>query len=413
MKKIMSRLSYFTTLLILPLCFLSFSCEKNSKIRTVDQQQLFSLNYGLYENELLLSGNNSFAPVDARIVMQDGFFYISDNYAKKIMQFTSYGDLTGIIYNDKTNPEPSFIHKIGSNSDDEQNRIKSATHNAQIYDFNQLQKIAVDSHKSIFIVDSLPNERGEFDDKENILMKEIVLHFERDGSFKGYYGQEGLGGTPFPTISDIFTTKDDEFVVVCKPRNEDFMIYWYNQSGALKWKIPILASYLPQTEEDVFISIDRIVPDYEESVLYIKTDYYRVSIDEELNVQSGIEYSYSMMHKFNIESESFSQPLEIPPYEDVITDRFAKLTYKIPYNFLGVTENQNFFFITPDETGLIIQIMSGNWQKAIKRHIKYDTIDAIHTNFSVSQDGIISGLIALTDRTQVVWWRTDGLIDKR
>lgn len=393
-------------------CLFLSSCEKTNKIRTVDQQQLFSINYGLYENELRLSGNNAYNPVEARIAMQDGFFYVSDGYAKKIMQFTSYGDLTGIIYNDKTNPEPSFIHKIGSLAENAQNGIKSATKNAQSYDFNQIQKMAIDSDKNIFIVDTLASERKELDTEENILMKEIVLHFERDGTFKGYYGQEGLGGTPFPTIADIFTTKNDELVVVCVPKNEDYMIYWYNKNGALKWKIPLLANYLPQNDEEVFTSIDRIVPDYSEMKLYIKTDYYKVSTDEELNVQSGIEYSHSLMHQFNIEEETFSTPLEIPPYEDVIVDRFAKLTYKIPYNFLGVSANQNFFFMMPDETGLIIQIMSGNWQKAIKRHIKYDTLEAIHSNFALSDDGIISALIALPDRTQIVWWRTDNLIDK-
>ena len=157
---------------------------------------------------------------------------------------------------------------------------------------------------------------------------------EKATSAKEAKAAEKRAEEPKAKSDSIPTTKNDELVVVCVPKNEDYMIYWYNKNGALKWKIPLLANYLPQNDEEVFTSIDRIVPDYSEMKLYIKTDYYKVSTDEELNVQSGIEYSHSLMHQFNVEEETFSTPLEIPPYEDVIVDRFAKVTYKIPYNFL-------------------------------------------------------------------------------
>ncbi|MDD7416860.1 MAG: hypothetical protein SPI86_02595 [Treponemataceae bacterium] len=411
MKKTNQKFIYGLIFLSVISIFLT-SCGHKKTLRTVDQIQLFTLNYGNYEDELRLEGNGQFSPINSRIVMKDGFFYVTDDYAKKIMQFTSYGDLTSIIYRQDTNPEPSFIHKIGKGEINE-NGIKSATQSAQTYDFNAIQDVTVDSHKNIFVVDQISSERQEIDTEENILLREIVLNFSRDGVFKGYYGQEGLGGTPFPTITNIFITNNDELVVVCIPRKENFIVYWFNQNGSLKWKIPVKNSFLPQSEtENSFVSIEKIIPDYSSPILYIKADYYKVSIDEELNVQSGIDYQLSLMHQFNIEKSDFEQPFEIPPYEDVITDRFSKLIYKIPYNFLGVNASGNFFFLMPDETGLVIQIMMSNGQRAIKRHIKYDTISSVHTDFSVSQEGIISGLIAGAESTQIVWWRTDSLVDR-
>nr|MCR4790143.1 hypothetical protein [Treponemataceae bacterium] len=195
---------------------------------------------------------------------------------------------------------------------------------------------------------------------------------------------------------------------------EGYTVYWFDKNGALKWKIPVLNSYLPEPESDeagdYFVTIDKIVPDQNTPTLYIKTDYYKTVNDQELNVQSGIEYKMTLLHVFDIEKESFDSPIEIPPYEDVITDRFTKLVYKVPYEFLGITDSNAFFFMVPGSQGLVLEILQG--QKIIKRHISYNMNDVVYTNFSLSKTGIISGLIAKEDKADVVWWRTDSLVEK-
>ena len=94
---------------ILFLCFTFFSCNRDSIVGTLETEELFSLNYGSFEDEFNLYTSN---PEDyfSAIAMQDGFFYISDSASKKVSQFSSYGDLLSIIYN----PETKFKKIIAS-----------------------------------------------------------------------------------------------------------------------------------------------------------------------------------------------------------------------------------------------------------------------------------------------------------
>ena len=43
------------------------------------------------------------------VTMRDGWFYIANASAGKIMVFTSYGDLIFLLYNPQTNPAPTTL----------------------------------------------------------------------------------------------------------------------------------------------------------------------------------------------------------------------------------------------------------------------------------------------------------------
>ena len=400
------------------LIILSFSCSRNQTISTIREEKLFTVNYGKYENELHLFNLSNLGYINTKLYMKDGFFFISDDNAKKIMQMTSYGDLIGIIYNPETNPEPSFLRKIqtsgSSNSDLTQQ--KTTTQTAQKHLFNKLSNIAVNSDKNIFVVDQISEERQEQDLQTKTILKEVVLRFSNDGKFIDYIGQEGPGGTPFPFIKDIFVTKNNELIVTCVI-NDGHEVFWFSPSGFLKYTIPIKTESIPLIQKDelenseVFITIDKIIPDYTKQKLFIKTDYHKTVIDTEANVQSGIEYFQTLLHPLNVENGQYEDSLVIPPYEDIVTDGFSKLTYNTSFDFLGVTESGWFFFIAPDNTGYVIQMIQPNGQRIIKRHLDYNRDKTVYLNFSLSDEGIISALLATTEKAQVVWWRTDTLVD--
>jgi hypothetical protein len=248
------------------------------------------------------------------------------------------------------------------------------------------------------------------------ILKEVVLRFTNDGKFIDYIGQEGPGGTPFPFIKDIFVTKNNELIVTCIT-NDGQTVFWFNPSGFLKYTIPIKTETIPifQDEEDdpseIFVTIDKIVPDFTKQKLFIKADYHKTVIDAESNVQSGIEYYQTLLHPLNIENGQFEEFLVIPPYEDVVTDGFSKLTYNTSFDFLGVTESGWFFFMIPDNTGYVIQMIQPNGQRIIKRHIDYNRDKTVYLNFTLSDNGIISALLATNENASVVWWRTDDLIE--
>ena len=397
---------------------LSFSCSRNQTISTIREEKLFTVNYGKYENELHLFNLANLGYINTKLYMKDGFFFISDDNAKKIMQMTSYGDLIGIIYNPETNPEPSFLRKIqtSGSSNSDLNQQKTTTQTAQKHLFNKLSNIAVNSDKNIFIVDQISEERQEQDLQTKTILKEVVLRFTNDGKFIDYIGQEGPGGTPFPFIKDIFVTKNNELIVTCVV-NDGHTVYWFSPSGFLKYTIPIKTESIPLIQKDelenseIFITIDKIIPDYTKQKLFIKTDYHKTVIDSEANVQSGIEYFQTLLHPLNVENGQYEDSLVIPAYEDVVTDGFSKLTYKTSFDFLGITESGWFFFIAPDNTGYVIQMIQPNGQRIIKRHLDYNRDKTVYLNFSLSDEGIISALLATNENAQVVWWRTDTLVD--
>lgn len=414
-------IKFFTSVLFITLILLNFSCSRNQTISTIKEENLFSLNYGKYENELQLFNLANLGNINTKIFMKDGFFFIADDNAKKIIQTTSYGDLLGIIYNPETNPEPSFVRKITNSnaigSSTENYSQKTITQSAQKHPFNNISNLAVDSEKNIFVVDQITAERQEQDLQSKTILKEVVLRFTNEGNFIDYIGQEGPGGTPFPFIKDIFVTKNNELIVTCIT-TEGNTVFWFNSAGFLKYTIPIKTESIPLVKDEYdmdsteyFVTIDTIIPDFTKQKLYIKTDYHKTVIDTESNVQSGIEYYQTLLHPLNVENGQFEEFLVIPPYEDVVTDGFSKLTYNTAFDFLGVTESGWFFFMIPDSTGYIVQMIQPNGQRIIKRHLKYNRDKTEYLNFTLSNDGIISALLASNEKVDILWWRTDSLIE--
>lgn len=414
-------IKFFTPVLFITLILLNFSCSRNQTISTIKEENLFSLNYGKYENELQLFNLANLGNINTKIFMKDGFFFIADDNAKKIIQTTSYGDLLGIIYNPETNPEPSFVRKITNSnsigSSTENYSQKTITQSAQKHPFNNISNLAVDSEKNIFVVDQITAERQEQDLQSKTILKEVVLRFTNEGNFIDYIGQEGPGGTPFPFIKDIFVTKNNELIVTCIT-TEGNTVFWFNSAGFLKYTIPIKTESIPLVKDEYdmdsteyFVTIDKIIPDFTKQKLYIKTDYHKTVIDTESNVQSGIEYYQTLLHSLNVENGQFEEFLVIPPYEDVVTDGFSKLTYNTAFDFLGVTESGWFFFMIPDSTGYIVQMIQPNGQRIIKRHLKYNRDKTEYLNFTLSDDGIISALLASNEKVDILWWRTDSLIE--
>lgn len=419
MKHFFNFILFSITLLFI---FQNFSCSRNQTITTLKEEKLFTLKYGKYENELQLFNLANLGNINTKIFMKDGFFFIADDNAKKIMEMTSYGDLLGIIYNPETNPEPSFVRNIkntkgSSTATTEEFSQNTITQTAQKHLFNQISNISANSEKNIFVVDQISQERQEQDLQTKTILKEVVLRFTNDGKFIDYIGQEGPGGTPFPFIKDIFVTKNNELIVTCIT-NEGNTVFWFNSAGFLKYTIPIKTESIPLVKDEYdmdsteyFVTIDKIIPDFTKQKLYIKTDYHKTVIDTESNVQSGIEYYQTLLHPLNVENGQFEEFLVIPPYEDVVTDGFSKLTYNTAFDFLGVTESGWFFFMIPDSTGYIVQMIQPNGQRIIKRHLKYNRDKTEYLNFTLSDDGIISALLASNEKVDILWWRTDSLIE--
>lgn len=396
---------YFVSFLCACCCFFYFSCSKNNVVESISETELFTLNYGNFEEQLSISDLNTVGEVRYGIVMKDGFFYIVDGSSKKTMELNSYGDLLTLFYNEDSQTK-ELLEKSTQNP-------LSVRHQLG-FPFDYPGKIAVDSKKCIYIVCTIPRNRQE-ESENGLLYSQAVLRFTRDGSSVEYIGQQGPGGTPFPYIRNIYTTEKDELVVVSNS-NEGMIIYWFTSDGFLKNMIPINSKDvptddIPETSNEIYWSLENVIPDTVENKLYVKIDYYSSYLDEESRVQSGINYLQTLLYPLDTETGLYGEPVSIPPYEESVVVDYSRLTYKIPYDFLGVTKNGWKYFIIKTEKGFNIEMIQNESQRILRRQFDINHEDNLFYTMSVSHEGIITALYIDKNKARVVWYRTDTLID--
>lgn len=396
---------YIVSFLCACCCFFYFSCSKNNVVESISETELFTLNYGNFEEQLSISDLNTVGEVRYGIVMKDGFFYIVDGSSKKTMELNSYGDLLTLFYNEDSQTK-ELLEKSTQNP-------LSVRHQLG-FPFDYPGKIAVDSKKCIYTVCTIPRNRQE-ESENGLLYSQAVLRFTRDGSSVEYIGQQGPGGTPFPYIRNIYTTEKDELVVVSNS-NEGMIIYWFTSDGFLKNMIPINSKDvptddIPETSNEIYWSLENVIPDTVENRLYVKIDYYSSYLDEESRVQSGINYLQTLLYPLDTETGLYGEPVSIPPYEESVVVDYSRLTYKIPYDFLGVTKNGWKYFIIKTEKGFNIEMIQNESQRILRRQFDINHEDNLFYTMSVSHEGIITALYIDKNKARVVWYRTDTLID--
>lgn len=394
----------FSSLSLVFLCFFSNSCARSKIVSTLEKEQLFELNYGNFEDELNIFDLRNVSFINTNLAMKDGFFYIANSESKKIMEMNSYGDLLTLFYNEETNPPPSFVNA---------SETSSATRKAVSYPFNQISKICVDSQKKLYVVEKLPSERQEFDQDKKVSLSNIVLRFDENSNFVDYLGQEGSRGTPFPYIKNIYANNKGELIVVCIV-GSGYEVFLFSEEGYLKYKIPIEKRNVPNPVQDnrleSFYSVDAIIPDNNFHRLYLKVDYFTNYVDESSRVQSGIDYVASYIYPLDAETGIYSEPLLIPPYQEELAEGLSKTEYSIPYDFIGVTDNNWLFFMLSSEDGLNIQMVQGDGSRILNRKLELNHAESLFSTFNLDNSGIISMLTVKKDKADVSWWRTDTLI---
>ncbi|SEQ72946.1 hypothetical protein SAMN04487977_109101 [Treponema bryantii] len=400
MRKIFLSAAMFVSALVFT------SCIKSETVQSISETELFSLPYGNFEEQLSVTDLNDVGDVRFGIAMQDGFFYIVNGESKKILELNSYGDLLTLFYN-----EDSHTARLLENS----NRPDKSIHHEISYPFDYPGMVAVDSNKNVYTVCSIPWDRQEKSDDGTTLYSHTILRFARDGSSVDYIGQQGPGGTPFPYIKNIYTTSKDELVVVAAS-SEGMLVYWFANDGFLKYMIPVTIKDAPSVADkeehsDIFLTIQNVVPDPVSYKLYVQIDYYSTYVDEDSKVQSGINYIQSMLYPLNIETGTYEDPVSVPPYEESVVSDYSKLTYRIPYDFLGVTKSGWKFFIVKTEDGFNIEMIQSESQRILRRHFNAVHSNIIYDSMCLSQDGILTALYLEKETARVVWYRTDNLID--
>jgi len=379
------------------------SCRRSNIVESVDKDELFSISYGNFEDQLNMFDLTDVGNIHTTMTMRDGFFYIANGEAGKIMELNSYGDLLTLYYNEDSGSAAFTKDKTLRNK-----------HMPIAYPFKSPGAITVDSRKYMYVVSTMPKERQEEDETGTLLYSQIVLRFSSDGTSSDYIGQQGVGGTPFPFIRNIYTTADDELVVVCTTM-EGSMVYWFSATGFLMYKIPIITRDVPKmpgisaANAGIIAAVQDVIPDYVSRRLFVKIDYYQPRVDKDSKVESGIDFVKTFLFSLSVESGKYESPVTIPPYEETVTEDYSKLVFKLPYDFFGVSKSGWLFFIISTTDGFNVEMVQPFSQKIIRRHLDINHKDVLYYSMSLSDSGIISALLVEQDKAKVVWWRTDSL----
>lgn len=400
-----SRFSSIFSCFLLAAVLLTASCSRKSTIELISEDELFSISYGNFEEQLNLFSLNEVGNVSTGLYMQDGFFYLVNGESQKIMELNSYGDLLTLYYN-----EDSLTRELL----DSYKKEDMSIHREIAFPFGYTGQLSVDSSKCMYVVCTIPMDRQELSADGNTLYCQTILRIPRDGSQIDYIGQQGPGGTPFPVIRNIYVTAKDEFVVVCSSP-DGLMVYWFGKDGFIKSMIPVRSSEAPKIDgidEDssVFMTVENVIPDFNEYKLYVKIDNYSSYSDKASKAQSGISYISTLLYPLDISQGLYGSPVSIPPYEESVTVDYSRLTYKLPYDFLGVTKTGWKFFVVSTTTGFDVEMIHSENQKVLHRHFDVNKSNVLYHNMSLSSDGIISALYADENAARVVWYRTDKLI---
>ncbi|MDR0656514.1 MAG: hypothetical protein LBG22_09400 [Treponema sp.] len=387
---------------ILPVLAVSCGGQKTTQ---VTREDLFSLDIGRMEDQIALyqlDGDRGIQGLD--LFMRDGLFYISDGNGQKLVRYNSYGDLLFMIYNEETNPPPLTLR---ANIEDS----SRVTRWAFPYPLNMPGRIVVDSRKHIYSEDRLPYERHSVDVESNALLDSVILHFDGDGRFIEYLGQEGIGGSPFPRIIGLYTSIHDELAVVCRLPT-GWNIYWFSPSGTLLYLVQLKNEMVPIPPDwpELIPSVDSIAAAPDSRKLYLKVDYYRYTFDESTSIHTGNEADSSRVWIMNVEDGGWLDTIEVPFYEYSYTENERKSSLRMIYSLLGVAGNGRIFCLLPLETGYSVLILGSDAGSEQRQGIIQVNSNELQFNaFSLSQEGILSALLVDEWNVKVVWWRTDRM----
>jgi len=395
----------FRTLALGVLIALLAGCSR-IQIPLLEREDLFSLEYGKMEDQIELFLDGSAVTRKTRLAMRGGLFYVSSGYGNRIMEFTSFGDLLTLYFNADQNPRPVLLQ---SGSDD----VRTTNRRAYEYPFNVVGEVAVTGSNTLLVEDQVPDRVAVFDDDLGVRLNRVVVRLDQDGTLIDYLGQEGVGGSFFPYINDIYVTGNDDIVVttIAPPRT---IVYWFASDGTLLRRIDLTPDTLPvPAEVGALPLLESVRPDYDLRRLYAKVNYY--VRDQENATGKAVDRLMSRIYWIDIDDGSYEGSVDVPRNvkRDTVLGAFAE-EEEFFYEFVGAASGEHLFLLSREsqqQSQLLILHTSG--QVIRRRTLDLDYDEIVMRDLHLSSNGILSALVATRNQVDVVWWRTDRLFEGR
>jgi hypothetical protein len=384
------------------------SCDGTQPLRRIETESLFQLRLGILESQLnVFAFGNIAPPFQPHLVMRNGIFAISDPASNKVMEFTSFGDLINLHFNPQTNPIPLTL-RLRSDVSSGNTVVNKIAHP---FEFIQIGRIAYTRQNMLLIQDQVPDIRRVFDEQRNIYLNQVILRFNQQGLYQDYIGQEGIGGTAFPPISNIIVTSRNHIVVTSNIPEAD-ILFWYDELGDLLYSVEFQAQHLPRFEHEGYVPIlDAIIPHMTDPYLFLKIDYHPQGrqTTEERNIISKV-FTFELASGAFIDSfvlpENIQQRRTLHPNE---SDQVQFL-----YDLIGKDDNGMVFFISRiSELQQQLLIMDTQGRVRYRGVIELQDGELVKRSLRVNEQGVVVGLLVYDEGAEIVWWRTDRLFSRR
>jgi hypothetical protein len=387
-------------------------CQRKGIVELVSSE-LFSLSLGKMEDQIDLF-QFDIAMVTRRntIYMRDGWFYVANGSAGKVMVFSSYGDLLFLLYDPRLNPAPTSLGPAVAPGGAGGAGDEASTRGAVAYPFEDIGEIAVSSDRTLYVEDAVAGTKVVKDAERRVFLSRVILRFDRKGKSLGYLGQEGVGGTPFPFVSALYVTARDQLVVVCRlPKSWE--TFWYSREGALQYQVEIATDGLPvKPENGVTPMLVKIVPDMESPIAYLVIYFYRDSSDS--TAAASGDSVICRAYKLDLRTERYDElPIEFPQ-NPPRKERVGLKTTVIPSppsDLLGVTNGGYFSLLAYTDSNLYtLQVLDAAGRIQAQRRMVIEDTELAFRDLRLSATGILYGLLADQTGAHVSWWRSDMLL---
>ena len=280
------------------------SCQPARQIKSVIRSDLFSIGFGLSENQIDLSTGEDDS---LDIVMREGIFHILDGSGKKVMKLSSYGDLLALLYDPSRSPNPEIM-KPTSPETGQQTKVEAQGRFAAPITFVSPEKVAVDSNQTIYVADRVASSSARiYDSQSAAYCDRIVRRFGERGVELPYLGQEGPGGSPFPYISAIDIMENDTIAVVSASESA-ILVHHFGKAGNLLSSLRLGRESLPLPESlsepakksrdfRIHANLDKMleISSSETFEILTKIDYYKEFFDPQSLVISREEFAGSWL----------------------------------------------------------------------------------------------------------------------
>jgi len=407
-------------------------CQRKG-IEELVSSELFSLSMGKMEDQVdLFQFDSAMVERPTTIAMRDGWFYIANASASKVMVFSSYGDLLFLLYNPQTNPTPTILgpaDTAGAATAGSPGAPSAATNGAGVsrdpsamastrgsvaYPFTDIGRIAVASDRTLYVEDAVPEAREVKDADHDVIRSRVILRFDRKGRALPPLGEEGIGGSPFPYVSALYVTARDQLVVVCRlPKSWE--VFWFSPDGAPLYQVEVSSSNLPsKPEAGVTPVLVKLIPDQEAPLLYLLIYSYREAVETRSAGPPPSDAVTSRVYRLDLRTQQYVPGwVELPPNPPHRTKSGLK-TVEIPSppgDLLGVSTAGYFYVLAYTDTNLYtLQIVDPSGRVRAQRRVVIEDSELTFRDIHLSSTGIIYGLLADTSRARVAWWRSDLLL---